>query len=120
MNVFFIIGNTAITPDLGAGTILAGVTRDSVIKVLHEMGLNVEERELSIQEIIEAHKQGLLREDFGTGTAATISHIKELRYKEYVMEFENEKWEVSSQVKNRMNQIRYGLSDDKFGWMYKI
>ena len=120
MNVFFIIGNTAVTPDLGAGTILAGVTRDSVIKVLHELGLNVEERELSIHEIIEAYKQGTLREVFGTGTAATISHIKELRYKEYVMEFESEKWEVSASVKSRMNAIRYGLSEDNFGWMYKI
>ena len=79
MNVFFIIGNTAITPDLDQGTILAGVTRDSVITVLKEMGFKVEERALSIDDVIDAHKAGLLYEVFGTGTAATISLIKELR-----------------------------------------
>jgi branched-chain amino acid aminotransferase len=56
MNVFFIIGNTAITPDLSSGTILAGVTRDSVLTVLQEIGLNVEERALSMDEVIEAHQ----------------------------------------------------------------
>ncbi|MFM2326909.1 MAG: hypothetical protein RIR31_1111 [Bacteroidota bacterium] len=75
MNVFFIIGNTAITPDLDEGTILAGVTRDSVIVLLREMGYTVEERAISIDEIIDAHKAGTLREVFGTGTAATISMI---------------------------------------------
>jgi len=80
MNVFFIIGDKAITPDLNSGTILAGVTRDSVIKVLKDMGIQVEERSLSIDEIIEAHKAGLLKEVLGTGTAATKSFIKELRY----------------------------------------
>src|SRR4029077_8960047 len=80
MNVFFIIGNTAITPDLDAGTILAGVTRDSAIEVLKELGYTVEERPVSIDEIIAAHKSGDLKEMFGTGTAATVSMIKELTY----------------------------------------
>lgn len=120
MNVFFVIGNKAITPDLGAGTILAGVTRDSVIKVIQELGLEVEERMLAIDEIIEAHQSGLLREVFGTGTAATISLIKELRYKDYVMEFDVDSWEVAPTVKNKLNQIRYGQIPDQHGWMYKI
>ena len=60
MNVFFIIGNTAITPGLELGTILAGVTRDSTIELLKEMGFNVEERRLSIDDVIDAHKAGLL------------------------------------------------------------
>lgn len=120
MNVFFIIGNTAITPDLSRGTILAGVTRDSVIAVLKEMGFNVEERMLSIDDVIEAHKAGLLYEVFGTGTAATISSIKELRYKDYVMEFDVTKWKTAPEVKNRMNDIRYGKVADNHGWMVKI
>ena len=62
MNVFFIIGNTAITPSLEQGTILNGVTRQSVITLLKEIGLHVEERPLSLQEIIEAYDQGNLRE----------------------------------------------------------
>jgi len=120
MNVFFIIGNKAITPDLGPGTILAGVTRDSAMTILHEMGFEVEEKPLSIDDIIDAHKAGILYEVFGTGTAATISLIKELRYKDYVMEFDVSKWQAAPELKNRMNAIRYGQVADKHGWMYKI
>ncbi|MCP9753325.1 branched-chain amino acid aminotransferase [Ferruginibacter sp. HRS2-29] len=119
MNVFFIIGNTAITPDLEAGTILAGVTRDSVIVLLKEMGFNVEERPLSIDDVIDAHKAGLLYEVFGTGTAATISMIKELRYKDYVMEFDTNAWKTAPEIKSRLNDIRYGKREDTHGWMVK-
>ncbi|MBK9532697.1 MAG: branched-chain amino acid aminotransferase [Chitinophagaceae bacterium] len=120
MNVFFIIGNKAITPGLETGTILAGVTRDSVITVLKEMGLDVEERRLNIDEIIEAHKAGQLKEVFGTGTAATISLIKELRYKDYVMEFDVDSWKTAPAVKDQLNAIRYGRVPDTHGWMQKI
>lgn len=120
MNVFFIIGNTAITPDLDEGTILAGVTRDSVIVLLREMGYTVEERAISIDEIIDAHKAGTLREVFGTGTAATISMIKTLNYKDYEMNFDVESWKASPEVKKRMDAIKNGLSADNHGWMYKI
>jgi len=120
MNVFFIIGNKAITPGLETGTILAGVTRDSVITVLKEMGLDVEERRLNIDEIIEAHKAGQLKEVFGTGTAATISLIKELRYKDYVMEFDVDTWKTAPAVKAQLNAIRYGRVPDTHGWMQKI
>lgn len=120
MNVFFIIGNKAITPGLETGTILAGVTRDSAITVLKEMGLEVEERRLNIDEIIEAHKAGQLHEVFGTGTAATISLIKELRYKDYVMEFDVRTWQTAPAVKTRLNAIRYGQVPDSHGWLYKI
>jgi branched-chain amino acid aminotransferase len=120
MNVIFIIGNKAITPDLDNGTILKGVTRDSVIKILSGLGLEVEERALSIDEVIEAHKAGNLKEVFGTGTAATISLIKELRYKDYVMEFDVDSWKVAPEVKNILNGIRYGITEDTHGWMTKL
>jgi branched-chain amino acid aminotransferase len=120
MNVFFVIGNKAITPNLGSGTILAGVTRDSVIVLLKEMGIEVEERDLSIDEIIDAHKNGTLKEVFGTGTAATISLIKELRYKEYVMKFDIDSWKTTHDIKENLNNIRYGIAPDNHGWMYKI
>ncbi len=120
MNVFFIIGNTAITPELEQGTILAGVTRDSAIMILRDMGYQVEERALGIDEIIDAHKAGTLKEVFGTGTAATISLIKELKYKEYVMQFPIEQWTAAPALKDRMNAIRYGQEPDVYGWMYKI
>lgn len=120
MNVFFIIGNTAITPDLEAGTILAGVTRDSTIAILKDMGFNVEERQLSIDDVIDAYKAGVLYEVFGTGTAATISYIKELRYKDYTMEFDVTKWQTAPELKKRFNDIRYGRTEDLHGWMYKL
>ncbi len=120
MNVFFIIGNTAITPDLNQGTILDGVTRQSSITLLKEMGFTVEERPLSIDDIIDAYKAGLLYEVFGTGTAATISMIRELRYKDFVMKFDVESWKTAPEVKNRLNAIRYGQTQDVHGWMQKI
>lgn len=120
MNVFFIIGNKAITPDLGAGTILAGVTRNSAMVLLKEMGFEVEEKPLSIDDIIDAHKAGILYEVFGTGTAATISLIKELRYKDYVMKFDVEQWKTAPALKERLNSIRYGKEPDTHGWMYKV
>lgn len=120
MNVFFIIDNKAITPDLKEGTILAGVTRQSVIALLQQAGLEVEERPLSLDEVIAAHKAGELKEVFGTGTAATISLIKELRYTDYVMQFDVENWETAPKVKNMLDDIRYGRVEDTRGWMYKL
>ena len=120
MNVFFIIGNKAITPGLEEGTILAGVTRDSVIQLLKELGLDVEERQLSIDEIEEAYKKGTLREVFGTGTAATISKIKELCHRDLVMTFDTDQWEVAPEIKKRMTAIKEGIAEDKYGWMVKI
>lgn len=120
MNVFFIVGNKAITPSLEDGTILAGVTRDSAITILKEMGLEVVETKISIDELIAYHKSGEFREVFGTGTAATISMIKELRYKEYSMHFDTDKWTVAPELKSRLNAIRDGKVPDTHGWMYKI
>lgn len=120
MNVFFIIGNKAVTPDLSTGTILSGVTRDSALAILQEMGYEADERQISIDELTEAYKNGELHEVFGTGTAATISVIKELRYKDYVMEFDVNTIKVAPELKKRLNDIRNGKVADRFGWMYKI
>ena len=120
MNVFFIIGNTVITPDLEAGTILDGVTRDSTIVLLKDLGFSVEERPLSIDEIVEAYKTGNMNEIFGTGTAATISMIKELRYKDYTMHFDVDNWKTAPEIKTRLSSIREGRLTDKYDWMYKV
>lgn len=120
MNVVFLIGNKAITPDLGSGTILAGVTRDSVLTLLKEAGFTIEERPLSIDEIIDAYKAGTFREVFGTGTAATISMLKELRYKDFVMTFDTDQWEVAPMIKSWLTDIREGRREDKYGWMLKV
>lgn len=120
MNVFFIIGNAAITPALQQGTILDGVTRRSAITLLQEMGLEVEERPLSIEDIIAAYKDGSLKEVFGTGTAATISLIKELRYKDFEMKFDVENWKTAPTIKKWLSDIREGRREDKYHWMVKV
>ena len=120
MNVFFIIGDTAVTPDLNQGTILEGVTRDSAMVLLKDMGFKVEERPVSIDDLIDAHRAGLLYEVFGTGTAATITMIKELRYKDYVMEFDTNKWRTAPSLKKQITDIREGRMQDKYGWMWKV
>lgn len=120
MNVFFVIGDKAITPGLEQGTILEGVTRKSVITLLHEMGVKVEERDLSIDEIVEAYNAGEHIEVFGTGTAATISPIKELGYRDISMKFDLDKWKVAPAIKKTITDIREGRVPDTHGWMFKI
>ena len=120
MNVFFIIGKKAYTPDLSPGTILSGVTRDSAITILHEMGYEVVESLISIDQLTDAYAKGELHEVFGTGTAATISIIKELRYKDYVMEFDLHDTSVATELKKRLNDIRGSKVEDTHGWMYKV
>ncbi len=120
MNVFFIIGSKAITPSLEEGTILEGVTRDSTITLLKEMGLGVEERKISTDELMEAHKTGNLKEVFGTGTAATITMIKELRYKDSVIHFNTDTWKTAPELKKILKDIREGSREDRYGWMFVV
>lgn len=120
MNVFFIIGDTAYTPGIESGTILAGVTRESVITLLNEAGLNVQERSLSIDEITAAYAEGRLSEIFGTGTAATISMVRELAYRDVVMKFDADLWKTGPSIKQRMDSIKLGKAPDIYNWMYRI
>ncbi len=120
MNVIFIIGNKAVTPDLSQGTILGGVTRMSSLTLLNDMGFTVEERPISVDELMDAYKAGLLHEVFGTGTAATISMIKELRYKDFVMHFDVDNWKTAPGLKKMLTDIREGRAEDKYNWMLKI
>jgi branched-chain amino acid aminotransferase len=84
------------------------------------MGLSVEERMISIDEIMAAYNDGQLHEVFGTGTAATISPIKELKYKDDVMEFQVESWKTAPELKKRLNGIREGKLPDTYGWMNRV
>ena len=88
--------------------------------MLRDMGFNVEERSLSIDDVISAYNAGILYEVFGTGTAATISMIKELKYKDFVMKFDVDSWKTAPEVRSRLNAIRYGQASDNHGWMHKI
>lgn len=120
MNVFFVVGEKVWTPALVSETILAGITRNTAITLFKEMGYEVEERQISIDELIEAYKAGQLKEAFGAGTAATISMIKELTYKDFVMSFDTDSWKVCTAMKARLDDIRAGILPDTHGWMFQV
>lgn len=121
MNVFFIVDGKALTPDLSSGTILAGVTRDSVIALLKENGVEVEERPISIDELVEAYKAGKLQEAFGTGTAASMSFIQDLTYGEEKLVLKPAaEYEIANKIKKQLDDIRYGRIEDKYNWLAKV
>jgi branched-chain amino acid aminotransferase len=120
MNVFFIIDGVAITPSLEEGTILNGVTRNTVITLLQELGIKVAERRISIDELLDAYSSGVLNEAFGTGTATTIAMIEKLKYKNQEINFENNNSKIGLLVKEKLDAIREGKIPDTYGWMFKI
>jgi branched-chain amino acid aminotransferase len=120
MNVFFIVDGKAVTPDLSTSTILAGVTRDSVITLLRDMGVPVEEKRVNLEELAAAYAEGKLTEVFGTGTAATISLIRELKYKDAVMTFDESTWKLAPEIKRRLDEIKDCTGEDRHGWMVRI
>jgi len=120
MNVFFVIGDKVLTPDLN-DSILAGITRDSVITLLRERGVTVEERPITIQEIKDAFHQGQLKEAFGAGTAAVIAPIAELYHEGETIQLPPvESWEIANSLKKELADIRYGRSADTHHWMFKV
>ena len=121
MNVFFVIGDKVLTPDITQDTILEGVTRDSVITLLREKGITVEERPINIDEIEEAHKNGQLKEAFGTGTAASIAPICALTYHDDKMLLPPvESWEFANWLKQELADIRYGRKEDSHNWIVRL
>ena len=116
MNIFFKIDGKIVTPEL-SGSILPGITRNSVINVCKSWGLTVEERKISVEELIDAQKSGKLEECFGTGTAAVISPVGKLRYKDDVMLINNNTiGEVSQKLYDTITGIQWGECEDKFNW----
>ena len=120
MNIFFKIDGKIVTPEL-SGSILPGVTRDSVINLCKSWGMEVEERRISIDEVADAHKNGKLEEVFGTGTAAVISPVGKLRWKDDVMVINDDKiGEVSQKIYDTVTGIQLGKLEDKFGWRFLV
>ena len=119
-NIFFYIDDELITPPLG-GSILAGITRDSVIKLARSWDVKTVERRISIDEVLAACKDGSLKEAFGTGTAAVISPVGELCYqdKHYVING-GETGELSQRLFDDLQGIQYGEKDDPFGWIKRV
>lgn len=120
MNVMFLIGDTLLTPGL-SDTILDGITRDSVLTLARDWGMKVEERKVSIKEVMQAAENGTLKEVFGCGTAATIAHIVGIGYqgKDYSLP-PVEKRSFSPKVDETLRAIRKGRAEDKHHWMLKV
>ena len=119
-NIFFMIEDELITPPL-TGSILPGVTRDSVIQLARHWGINVSERPLSMDEILAAQEKGTIRDCFASGTAAIVSPVGQIYYKgkEYVIN-EGKIGTLTERLYNEILLIQYGEKDDPFGWRVKI
>ncbi|MGZ3692498.1 MAG: branched-chain amino acid aminotransferase, partial [Pseudobdellovibrio sp.] len=120
MNVFFKIGDEVITPSLD-GSILAGATRDCVLQILKDWNIKVTERKISLEEIATAHKNGTLKEVFGTGTAAVISPVGLLANENYNIEINNsEVGELTNRLHAEISGIQSGVLPDKYNWVKVI
>jgi branched-chain amino acid aminotransferase len=119
-NFFAVTNNCVITPNLHE-TMLAGITRDSVIKVLQKDGLTVEERPLTVTELKDLHTSGMLNELFISGTAATLINIEGFAHQgQYFDVLTTGNTAVSDKLRNSLDQIRHGKSEDIFGWIEKL
>jgi len=119
MNLMFVIDGTLVTPALG-DSILSGITRDSVLKLARHWGMKVEERKVSVAELVDGLKVGRVKEAFGAGTAATIAHIELIGHegKDYALP-SIEKRIFANKVFRELDTLKRGLSPDPFGWIYK-
>ncbi|MCB0738686.1 MAG: branched-chain amino acid aminotransferase [Bacteroidetes bacterium] len=121
MNVFFVINNEIITPSVERDTILKGITRKSVIQLSKDIGYLISERAVTVQEVVDAARNGNLQDAFGAGTAATIAHISAIG-------FRNERFElapvsertISNNILNKLDSIRLGKEADPYGWVVKV
>lgn len=120
MNLFFVIGDTVITPNL-SGAVLKGTTRTYFIDILKEKNIKVEVRDIYIDEILEAFEKGNLKEAFGSGTAAVVSHISEITHGNVHMVLPTEeKDKISNMLYNEINGLRAGTIEDKRNWLVPV
>jgi len=120
MNIFFLIDGTLITPPL-SGTILPGITRRSVIALAKSWNVPVEERRISIDEVVETYNKGKLEEVFGAGTAAVISPVGMINHNGFDIKTEDEKiGPFAKRLFDEITGIQYGEVDDRFGWIRKV
>jgi branched-chain amino acid aminotransferase len=120
MNIMFKVNGEVITPELN-GSILAGITRDSIIKLARSMGYKVTERRISMQEIADAAENGTLEEVWGTGTAAVVSPVGELIWEDKVIKVgDGGMGKLTLELYNKLTGIQYGREADEMGWTVKL
>ena len=121
MNIFFVYNDTLYTAPLDSGTILSGITRESVIQLAKDFGYSFKEKALSMEEIVEGAKNGSLQECFGAGTAASIAPVGCLHYqgKEHIInDFQIGK--ISQKIYDQLIGIQYGIIEDPYGWIVSV
>lgn len=120
MNIFFVIGDEIVTPELN-GSILPGITRNSVVELGNSWGLNVSERKISIDEVLQANANGTLQEAFGSGTAAVISPVGEIKYGDDLITIgDGGVGPLSQRFYDSLTDIQYGKAEDPFGWIVPV
>ncbi len=121
MNILFIIDGVIITPSEDTDTILRGITKRSVLEIAESWGIPVEERKVSVEEIIDAYRNGKLQDAFGAGTAATIAQIQQIGYRDQLLDLPPlESREISSKIKLYLDDLKAGRVKDDFDWCYKV
>ncbi|MCX8474106.1 MAG: branched-chain amino acid aminotransferase [Sediminibacterium sp.] len=120
MNVMFVIDNKIVTPSLQHDTVLKGITRNSVLQIAQDHGYSIEERDLSIDEIFQAHKQGLLKEIFGTGTAAVILYVQSLTYQSQKIDLNTANYQIAPFLKDQLIKLKKGLVEDTHQWLVSV
>ena len=120
MNIFFVIDGEIVTPML-SGSILPGITRNSVVQLARHWGMKASERKISIDEVVEAHKAGKLTEIFGSGTAAVISPVGELKYEDTILNVGDGKvGPVARKFFDAIMDIQYGRAEDPLNWVEPV
>jgi len=119
MNVFFRINNTLITAPTSE-RILDGVTRKSLLAIAERDGIATEVRPITVDELVEAHRNGSLKEIFGAGTAAVVSPISGFQYKDEYFDLPHVENRFSALLKEKLNAIQYNIAEDTFNWTVKL
>lgn len=121
MNIVFEIGGKLITPSEDSDTILRGVTKRSVVEIAKSWGVEVEERKVTVDEIIEGLRNGTVTDAFGAGTAATIAHIAKIGFRDEIFELPPvEQRELSNRIKDYLNDLKTGKVEDEFNWCLRV
>ncbi len=118
MNLMFVINDTLITAPTG-DTILAGITRDSILQLARDKGIKIEERPISVKEIVAAFENGTMQEAFGAGTAATVAQIRLIHNDGIDYELPEAK-PYSTDFLKSLDDIKLGKAEDKHGWIYRV
>ena len=120
MNLMFVIDGVVVTPEI-TDTLLAGITRESILTISRDLGYPTEERKITVDEVVSALKEGRMQDAFGVGTAATLAPIAEIGFEgvDYKLPDVSER-HISRKLGQTLSDIKVGKAEDKFGWVYKV